>query len=159
MLTSTDRLFLTIFHEAYSFEGDPKFKASEYLTTYGQEISALGRALVRLDLAAEDKQCALGWKPTLYLLSIVAKHEIMRPLKQSGKVRTEEDIAIMDVIVDAAKRGATGTYDEDELCSFVSDVLTALGLLRDDAALEEKPTRALRELFWEAYRRRIPRAS
>jgi hypothetical protein len=132
MLTSTDRLFLRIFHELHSFVGDPKFMASEYLKMYGQEIRALGRALARLDLAAEDKQCALGWKPTPHLLSIVAKHEIMSPLKHFRKACTEEDIAILDVIVEAATRGATRTYDKEEIYSFVTQVLWAFGLLGID---------------------------
>jgi hypothetical protein len=153
MLTSTDHLFLAIFHEQYSFEGDPKYDAADYLKRYKVEIKAIGRALEYLDLAQQNKGCGLGWKPTPYLLTIVAINA-RRTSKDSKKPMTNADRAVSALIVDAATGAAQDPVYCMKVSGFVPNALIGLGLMRYDVDGEEKPTRLLRELFWNAYMER-----
>jgi hypothetical protein len=109
--------------------------------------------LESLGLAELDEKSDLGWKPTARLVSIIAK-QATRPLSNSKIAGTERDSVFF------ATMASFADLKDEEAIHYGFDVLAALGLLRDCVDdIGRKPTRLLRQLLLDSYKKSLERAS
>jgi hypothetical protein len=135
-------LLVSIFHQAYCFEGANQ-SAVAYVKRHKKQIDATGRVLEWLGLATADSQSPIAYKPSDDLMYLLARQRARTKSKKPFSTAEDEDVfdSILDVVLEE--------LDEDSnVPAFVVRVFRQLGLARD-AGLDYVPTARLRTLAAE----------
>jgi hypothetical protein len=145
-----------LYYGAWSYGGS-NASAAVYLERYKKAIGITGQVLEWLYLTEPDKKSQLGWKPTSFLLSLLAKprRRFLRSQKNSASSRDKE--AFNGMISTTLGTG----HNMPEMRAYVILVLSFLNLIRYANNGDVVPTRALLEIIasrrWEETARRHER--
>jgi hypothetical protein len=142
-----------IYYEAW-IHGRSNASATTYLKRYDEAIKTTGQVLEWLYLTEPDRQNRLGWKPTSFLMSLLARprRRLLRSQKHRASSRDKE--AFNGMISTTLGNGRT----MPQMRAYVISVLSFLNLIRCAKNGDVVPTRALLEIIasrrWEETVRR-----
>ena len=145
-----ETILMTSIFKVADYVGAIEFTAKEDLPKFKFEIDRTGRVLKFLGLAKEAARSALGWKPTPRLMEVVAEKLVRSTPKCKIRV-TNEDRNLLSSFFVRATGDALKSERSIDAFEFCCSVLAVLGLLKETAHGEYKPTPRLRELILEAY--------
>ena len=147
-----ETVLMTSIFQVADYMGAIQFTAEEYLPKFKFEIDWTGRVLKFLGLAKEAARSDLGWKPTPRLMEVVAEKLVRPPAKSKIRV-TDEDRNFLSSFFMRATGDALESERSIDAFDFCCSVLAVLGLLKEGAHGEYKPTPRLRDLILGAYLR------
>ena len=137
MFDNDTYLMVALFQAVLQFEDHVETEPLKYVKRHAFRIKKAGQLFEYLGLAKPDAESPIGWRPTGFLIKIIAERLL------ATKPRTIASSDDLDFTLDFLCQKIFGDSSEGVELSF--ETLHALGLLREDAD-GWRPTRQMKEL-------------
>ena len=134
-------LMVAIFQAVYQFEDHVETDPLKYVKRHEHRIEITGQVFEYLGLATPDAKSPIGWRPTVFLINIIAERLLAK------KPRATASSDDLDFTLDFLCQKIFGDSSEELELSF--ETLHALGLLREDDD-GWRPTRQMKKLVRNA---------